>query len=166
MDQIRDVIAQMRQALSDEVKARAAFPKKAILTNGIRVALPEGSAVYRFEIPEDFLFEPSLSVQCTLGRKLRFSFPAVVADMHHQFAFFLFPFDMGDLIAEVTCDWNPSEGIELLSARCEAAPQNEIVSALFSRDFSVNVRPTTKEPIFPSSFTPSQRDAVKKSAAR
>ena len=166
MDQIRDVIAQMRQALSDEVKARAAFPKKAILTNGIRVALPEGSAVYRFEIPDNFLFEPSLNVQCTLGRKLRFSFPAVVADMHHQFAFFLFPFDMGDLIAEVTCDWNPSEGIELLSARCEAAPQNEIVSALFSRDFSVNVRQTTKEPIFPSSFTPSQRDAVKKSAAR
>ena len=166
MDQISDTIAQIRQALSDEVKARAAYPKKTILTNGVRAALPGGGAVYRFEIPENFLFEPSLKVQCTLGGKLHFTFPAVVADVHHQFAFFLFPFDMGDLISEVTCDWNPSEGVELLSARCEAVSPNEIVSALFGRDFSVNVRQTTKEPIFPSSFTPSQRDAVKKSAAR
>jgi hypothetical protein len=166
VEPIGDYITQIKQALSDEVKSRSVFPKKSILTNGIRVAVSEERAVYRFEIPENFLFEPSMAVQCTLGVKLRFSIPAVIADVHHQFVFFLLPLDAGEMISEVTCEWNPSEMVERLSERCGAMQQREIVTALFKRDFSVNSRPTTKEPIFPSSFTQSQRDAVKSSLAR
>lgn len=166
MEPISEYVGEIRQALSDEVKARNGFAKKSILTNGIRVASSENNAVYRFEIPENFLFEPSLSVQCTLGAKLRFSFPAVIADVHHQFVFFLLPFDAGEMIAEVTCEWNPSAMVERLSDRYEAMQEKEIVSRLLHRDFSNNTRPATKEPIFPSTFTQSQRNAVKNSIAR
>ncbi len=166
MEPISEYVSEIRQALSDEVKARDVFAKKSILTNGIRVVASENNAVYRFEIPENFLFEPSLSVQCTLGTKLRFSFPAVVADVQHQFVFFLLPFDAGELIAEVTCEWNPSALVGLLSDRYEAMKEKEIVSGLFHRDFSNNTRQATKETIFPSTFTQSQRDAVKNSITR
>lgn len=166
VESVNDYIGEIRGALSDEVKARDAFAKKSILTNGIRVAASENNAVYRFEIPENFLFEPSLLVHCTLGTKLRFSFPAVVADVHHQFVFFLLPFDAGEMMAEVTCEWNPSELVQRLSERCKAMEGNKIVSGLLHRDFSSNIRPATKEPIFPSSFTLSQRDAVKNSIIR
>ncbi len=166
VEPISEYVEEIRQALSDEVKARDVFAKKSILTNGIKVAASENNAVYRFEIPENFLFEPSLSVQCTLGAKLRFSFPAVIADVHHQFVFVLLPFDAGEMIAEVTCEWNPSALVERLSDTYEAMQEKEIVSGLLHRDLSNNTRPATKEPIFPSTFTQSQRDAVKNSIAR
>ena len=166
MEPISKYLGEIKQALSDEVKACSVFPKKSILTNGIRIALSEKGAVYRFEIPENFLFEPSLAVQCTLGVKLRFSFPAVIADVHHQFVFFLFPLDVGEMVSEITCEWNPSEIVERLSEHCKVMQPREILTALFDRDFSANTRPTTKEPIFPSTFLESQRDAVKSSIAR
>lgn len=166
MESLEVTKAQLAQALSDEIKARSVFPKKAVLTNGLRAAMSDERAVYRFEIPESLLFEPSLSIQCTLGTKLSYWFPAVVADVHHQFVFFLFPFDMGELISELTCEWNPSETTESLLNRVQGLPQNGIVSALVNRDFSENALAATKEPIFPSSFTESQRDAVKNSIAR
>ena len=166
MDSPEINITAIIQALTDEVKARSLFPKKAILTNGLRVAVSEERALYRFEIPESILFDPSMSVQCSVGVKYRYSFPAVVADVHHQFVFFLFPFDMGELVSEITCEWNPSETVEALIKRCQILPQTRIINALVNRDFSDNVRATTKEPIFPSSFTDSQRDAVKNSIAR
>jgi len=161
-----DNITQINRALSDEVTARSVFPKKSILANGIRVAASDGSAVYRFEVPENFLFDPSLTVQCAIGSKLRFSFPGVIAEVHHQFVFFLLPLDIGETVAEMTCEWNPSEETELLSARYDALQQNDIVARLFNRDFSDNTRSTSKEPIFPSTFTESQRVAVKKSIGR
>jgi len=166
VEPISEYVVEIRQALSDEVKARDVFAKKSILTNGIRVAASENNAVYRFEIPENFLFEPSLSVQCTLGAKLRFSFPAVIADVHHQFVFFLLPFDAGEMIAEVTCEWNPSALVERLSDRYKLMQEKEIVSGLLHRDFSNNTRSATKESIFPSTFRQSQRDAVKNSIER
>lgn len=166
MEPIGEYVAEISQALSDEAKARDVLAKKSILTNGIRVAVSENNAFYRFEIPENFLFEPSLNVQCTLGAKLRFSFSAIVADVHHQFVFFLLPFDVGELIAEMTCEWNPLALVESLSERWKVMQEKEITSGLLHRDFSDNTRPTTKEPIFPSSFTQSQRDAVKNSLTR
>ena len=166
MDSVGDSIAKIREALADEAKARTAYPAKAVLTDGIRVSLVDGSAVYRFEVPENFLFEPSLVVRCSIGSKLRFSFPAVVADTHHQFVYFLFPFDMGDAVAEVGCDWNPSEGVDRLARRLESFDGSGIVGALIAREFSAVARPASKEPIFPSSFGQSQRDAVKNSVAR
>ncbi len=166
MDPIETYIPQVRQALADEAKARNLYPKKSILTNGVRVGVFEEIAAYRFEIPESFLFDPSLKVQCTLGAQLRFSFPGVVADVHHQFVFFLFPFDMGEQISELACEWNPAESVELLSKLWEKLPQREIAASLFSRDFSNNNRTSTKDPIFPSSFTESQVEAVKKSMTR
>jgi len=166
VEPIGEHIAHIKQALSDELKARSVFPKESTLMNGIRISVSDESALYRFEIPENFLFEPSLSVRCTLGTKFQFSFPALVADVHHQFVFFLIPLDAGEIISEMTCAWNPSEEIELLAKRYEAIEQKNILSRLFNRDFSDNARPTSKDPIFPSTFTESQRNAVRKSLAR
>lgn len=166
MESISAYITQIKQALSDEIQARRVFPRKSILTNGKRITVSDESALYRFEIPESFLFEPSLTVKCTLGVKLTFTFPAFVADVHHQFVFLLAPMDFGETISELTCEWNPSETVERLLKRYETVQQNEIVASLFNHDFSQNARSATKEPIFPSLFTDSQRDAVKKSIAR
>ena len=166
MESISEYIIHIKRALSDEVHARSVFPKKSTLMNGVRVSTSDESTLYRFEIPENFLFEPSQNVQCTLGMKLQFSFPAVVADVHHQFIFFLIPLDAGEMISEMDCEWNPSEETELLSKRYETIQQKDIVVRLFNRDFTDNTRLTSKEPIFPSTFTDSQRNAVKKSLAR
>ena len=166
MEPIGEYIANIGQALTDELNARSVFPKKSTLMNGARISVSDESALYRFEIPENFLFEPSLNVRCTLGTKLQFSFPGLVADVHHQFAYFLIPLDAGEMIAEMTCEWNPSEEIELLSKRYETIRQNDIVTRLFIRSFPDNTRPTSKEPIFPSTFTESQRNAVRKSLTR
>jgi hypothetical protein len=166
VEPIDSTITQVSQALSDEAKARNLYPKKSILTNGIRVTESDEGAIYRFEVPESFLFESSVSVRCTMGSGLQFSFPAVVADVRHQFVFFLLPLDVGEMISEVTCEWNPSETVERLSKRWEALPQREICSTLVNRDFSNNSRTATKEPVFPSTFTESQQEAVKKSVAR
>ena len=70
------------------------------------------------------------------------------------------------MISEMTCEWNPSEEVELLSKRYRTFQQGNIVARLFNRDLSDNTRPTSKEPIFPSTFTEAQRNAVKKSLAR
>jgi len=166
VEPIGTYITQIEQALSEEIKARNAFPKKSILTNGARITVSAESAVYRFEIPESFLFEPSMTVQCAIGAKLPLSFPSVIADVHHQFIFFLVPIDLGETISEMTCEWNPSETLERLSKRYGTFQQRNIVTSLFNRDFSENAHPAAKEPIFPSSFTDSQRDAVKKSIGR
>ncbi len=166
MEHVADYIAHITEALSDELKARSVFPKASTLMNGTRVSVSDQRAMYRFEIPENFLFEPSQDVRCTLGTKLQFSFPALVADVHHQFVFFLIPFDAGETISEMMCEWNPSEEIELLSKRYESIEQRDILSRLLKGDFSGNTRPTSKEPIFPSTFTESQRNAVRKSLAR
>ncbi len=166
MEPFSDYIIDVRQALSDEVKARSVFPKKSSLTNGVRVAVSDENAVYRFEIPENFLLELSLIVQCTVGTKLQFSFPAVIIEAYHQFVFFLVPFDMGEMISEMACEWNPSEGVEHLSDYYGKMQKKDIVTQLVNRDFSGNTRPTSKEPIFPSTFTEAQRDAVRKSMAR
>ena len=166
MEPIGEYIAHINQALSDELKARSIFPKESTLMNGTRISVSDESAFYRFEIPENFLFEPSLSVRCTLGTKPRLSFPALVADVHHQFVYFLIPVDAGEIISEMSCAWNPSEEIELLAARYGTIAQSNILSGLFHRNFTDNGRPTSKEPIFPSTFTDSQRNAVRKSLAR
>ncbi|MGA7159982.1 MAG: hypothetical protein WBZ48_03205 [Bacteroidota bacterium] len=166
MEPISNYITQIQQALSDEVKGRSIFPKKSSLTNGIRTAVSDESAVYRFEIPENFLLDLSLTIQCTLGTKLQFSFPAVIVEVYHQFVFLLVPFDMGEIISELVCEWNPSEAVERLSECCGRIRQKEIVTRLVTRDFSDNARPAFKEPIFPSTFTESQRAAVRKSMTR
>jgi hypothetical protein len=166
VEPIGEYITNIGQALSDELNARSVFPKKSTLMNGARISVSDESALYRFEIPENFLFEPSLNVRCTLGTKLQFTFPGLVADVHHQFAYFLIPLDAGEMISEMTCEWNPSEEIALLSKRYETMQQKDIVTRLFTRSFSDNARPTSKEPIFPSTFTESQRNAVRKSLAR
>lgn len=166
MPSVADFIPQLEQAFSDEIKARSILPKKSVLTHGIRVAVSGDAAIYRFETPENFLFEPSLSVRCAVGSKLIFSFPVVVADVHHQFVYFLAPLDMGETISEVTCEWDPSETVRRLSGQCAAMQQLDIAVSLFNRNFSDNARAAAKEPIFPSSFTDSQREAVKRSMAR
>ena len=166
MEPIGEYIARISQALSEELTARNGFPKKSTLTGGMKISTFDRSAIYRFEIPENFLFEPSLNVRCTLGTKLQFSFPGLVADVHHQFVYFLIPLDAGEMISEMTCEWNPSEEVELLSKRYRTFQQGNIVARLFNRDLSDNTRPTSKEPIFPSTFTEAQRNAVKKSLAR
>ncbi|HTR80445.1 MAG TPA: hypothetical protein VMM58_02365 [Bacteroidota bacterium] len=166
MESIDNIKAQIKQALAEEIKARDVFPKKAILTSGMRVATTDAGTVYRFEIPESILVEPSFSVRCTIGVNTRFSFPAVIADVHHQFAFFLLPLDMGESIPELMCEWNPSEAADILLQRWDAIGESGLLHALVERNFSANTRPTTKEPIFPSTFTESQLNAVKKSMAR
>jgi len=166
MEPITEQTAHIRQALAEELKARSVFPKKAVLAHGVRMLRLEESAVYRFEAPENFLFEPALTAQCTLGTNLQLSFPAIIAEVHHQFVFFLLPLDAGELISEMTCEWNPSEEIELLAKRYETIQPKEIVTRLIHRELADNVRPTPKEPIFPSTFSESQRNAVKKSLAR
>lgn len=166
MQSISDYITDIRNALKEEHNALSLLPHTALLTNGLRVALREQRSHYRFEIPDNFYLTPGMSVQCTIGTKLRFEFPAIVADVHGQFVYFLLPCDMGETIPEMQCSWNPAEIVQRLSERWASASNTTIIQELLNRAFPDNAVPVTKEPLFPSSFSESQKTALKQSAGR
>jgi hypothetical protein len=156
----------IRQALTEEIAALSQMPHSTILSNGRRVALHGDAAVYRFEIPENYSFVPSCAVDCSIGTDVRFRFTAVVADVHSQFLYLLFPCNAGETLPELDCKWNPAENAERLNTLWSAFTPNTIVTQLMERKFSDNVLPAAKEPIFPSTFTPSQQQAVKQTMQR
>lgn len=166
MQSIGDYITDIRTALKEEQNALSLLPRTALLTNGIRTAQREQRSYYRFEIPDNFYLTPGMSVQCSIGSKLRFEFPSLVADVHGQFVFLLFPCDMGESVPELQCAWNPSEIATRLSERWSSLSNTPIIEQLLNRSFPNNTIPTTKEPLFPSSFSESQKKALKQSAGR
>lgn len=166
MQSVSQYIQGIRQALSEEITALSQLPNVSLLSNGTRVAMDKDSAVYRFEIPENFYFSPSTTVRCTFGTTLRFSFVASVADVQSQFLYLLFPCNLGENIAEIECKWNPAEHIERLNSLLANINPTTIVEKLFGRNFSENNLPPAKEPIFASTFSSSQREAIKQSLNR
>ncbi len=166
MELIDQHIHGIRQSLSEEISALSQMPRSSILSNGRRVVLSADSAVYRFEIPENYYFTPSSTVHCSIGTTVRFSFLAIVADVQSQFLYLLFPCNVGELVPEMDCNWNPVERIEQLNARWSKFKPNEIVHHLFERKFPGNNFAPNKEPIFPSTFSPAQQQAIKQSLSR
>jgi hypothetical protein len=166
MESIDQNILGIRQSLSEEIAALSQTPNSAILSNGKRIAIHGDSAVYRFEIPENFYFTPSTIVRCSVGLSVRFSFIAIVAEVQSQFLFLLFPCNAGEIVPEMECRWNPAENVEQLNARWTKFKINPTVHSLFDRKFLDNAVPAAKEPIFPSSFAESQQTAVKQSMNR
>ncbi|MCK9408467.1 MAG: hypothetical protein WCX28_02715 [Bacteriovoracaceae bacterium] len=156
----------IRHALTEEIAALSQMPRTTILSNGHRVALHGDIAIYRFEIPENYSFTPSCSVRCTVGTTVRFSFTATVADVQSQFLYLLFPCNAGETVPELDCKWNPSERIDQLNSFWTSFTPNAVVNSLLERKFSENALPAEKEPIFPSTFTPSQQQAIKQSMNR
>ncbi|NUN70780.1 MAG: hypothetical protein HUU02_13850 [Bacteroidetes bacterium] len=156
----------IRRALTEETAALSQGPKSAILTNGRRTAVHADSTVYRFEIAENYPFVPSMSVHCTAGTALRCTFTAVVADVQSQFLSLLFPFNAGENIPELQCAWDPAEHTGKLLALWDAVEPGAVAASLFERKFADNVLPASKKPVFPSTFTPSQQQAVRQSMQR
>lgn len=156
----------IRQSLTDEITALSQTPNITILSHGRRVALYEDVALYRFEIPENYCFTPSMTVRCSVGNTPRLSFTATVADVHSQFLFLLFPCNAGEIVPEVECKWNPAEITEHLNNYWKSFTVTPIVQRLFDRKFTDNVLPAVKEPIFPSSFAESQLQAIRQSFHR
>ncbi len=156
----------IRHALTEEINAISQTPRSSILSNGRRVVLHGDAAVYRFEIPENYWFLPGMAVRCSIGTAVRFSFHAVVADVQSQFLYLLFPCNVGELLPEIRCDWNPSEHAARLSVLWERFAVSPAADKLFSRSFTGNTLPPAKEPIFASTFTQSQRLAVQQAFTR
>ncbi len=166
MEPLDQHIQGIRRSLTEEITALSQTPNSSILSNGRRVALYGDSAVYRFEIPENYYFNPSSMVRCSFGTTVRFSFTAVVADVQSQFLYLLFPCNTGENIPEMDCQWNPAEIAEHLNARWSTFTPNGIVQDLFVRKFPENALPATKDSIFPSYFSLSQQQAIKQSLNR
>ncbi len=156
----------IRQALTEEITALSQTPNSSVLSNGTRVALFGDSAVYRFEIPENYFFTPSASVRCSFGTTVRFSLTAVVADIQSQFLYLLFPCNAGEIVPEMDCQWNPAEGAEHLNTCWNSFAENTIAHDLFERKFRENSSPAKKDAVFPSYFTASQQQAIKQSLNR
>jgi hypothetical protein len=166
MESLDHHIQGIRRSLTEEITALSQTPGSSILSNGQRVVLHGDSAVYRFEIPENFCFTPAATVRCTFGTTIQFSFTAVVADVHSQFLYLLFPCNAGEKIPEMDCRWNPSENFEHLKLCWTEFSPNGIVADLFNRKFPENLLPATKDAIFPSYFSSSQQQAIKQSLNR
>lgn len=166
MESINEHIHGIRQSLSEEINALSLMPRSTILSNGRRVALRIDTALYRFEIPENYYFAPSSTVRCSIGASIRFSFIATVADVQSQFLYLLFPCNVGELVPEMDCKWNPVESIEQLNTLWSKFKPNEIVHNFFERKFPNNTQTTNKEPIFPSFLSESQQQAIRQSLNR
>ena len=166
LQSISDHITDIRNALKEEQNALSLLPRTSLLTNGLRVAQGDHRSYYRFEIPDNFYMTPGMSIQCSIGSKLRFEFPALVADVHGQFVYFLLPCDMGEAIPELQCAWNPSEIVTRLSDRWASLSNTPIVEQLLNRKFPDNAVQAAREPLFPSTFSDSQKSALKQSAGR
>lgn len=158
-----DIIA----ALTEERNALAALPRTALLINGLRMPVRTGRTCYRFEVPDNFVLAPGTMVRCSVGTELRFAFPAVVADVQSQFAFLAAPAMMGERIPELHCEWDPAETVTRLLDRWTAAVPHPLVQQLADRLFPQNALPAPgREPLFPSTFSPSQLAALKESLGR
>jgi hypothetical protein len=166
MESIDQHVPGIRQALTEELTALSQLPRSAILCNGRRIAQHGERTVYRFEIPENYLFFPARSVQCSIGTLIKFPFTAVVADVQSQFLYLLFPCNAGETVPELECRWNPAETAERMSALWNTFTPNTIVRNLIDRKFPENALAAAKEPVFPSTFTPSQQQAIKQSMNR
>ena len=166
MESMDQYIAGIRQSLTEEITALSQTPHSTILSNGKRTALHGDSAVYRFEIPENFYFPPSAPVQCSVGTAVRFAFTAIVADIQSQFLYLLFPCNAGENIPEMECKWRPAETIEHLAAHWEHFKANPIVQNLCQRKFPDNAFASVKDPVFPSNLSASQQQAIKQSMNR
>lgn len=155
------------QALEEESKSLSTTtPHLAVLSNGKRQKTFSGRAVYQFEIPDNFYFAAGMTINCTIGTKLQYSFSALVADLRGQFLFLTFPGEMGEIIPELHCSWNPSEIAGKLLDRWKTLQPSIVCELLLQKMFKNNFRFVTRDPIFPSSFSPSQRTAVQQSFAR
>ncbi|MFA5834279.1 MAG: hypothetical protein WDA22_12460 [Bacteroidota bacterium] len=166
MESIDQHIQGIRQSLTEEIAALSQTPRSSILSNGKRIALYGNTAVYRFEIPENYFFSPSTTIRCSVGTTIRFSFQAIVADVQSQFLYLLFPCNAGEIVPEMDCKWNPTESAEQLNAQWSNFKSNQIVHNLLDRKFLDNAIAAKKEPIFSSSFTESQQQAIKQSLNR
>ena len=166
MESLDHHIQGIRRSLTEEITALSQTPNSSILSNGKRVALHGDSAVYRFEIPENYYFFPSMTVRCSFGTTVRFSFTAVVADVQSQFLYLLFPCNAGENIPEMDCRWNPAGNSEHLKLCWSEFTPNGIAENLFTRKFPDNALPATKDAVFPSYFSSSQQQAIKQSMNR
>lgn len=162
MEYARDII----NALNEEHAALSTLPSSAILTSGERVHAGPLRIYYKFDVPDNFFLLPGMTMKCVVGSGIRFSFPAIVADVHSQFVYLLFPVDMGEQIAELSCAWNPAEITARLHERWLSVRSTPLLGNIVDRSFSDNSRPFTKEPIFPSTFTEPQLHALKESLSR
>ncbi len=166
MESINQHLNEIRSVLTEEIGALSKMPNESILSNGKCIAVREDAAIYRFEIPENYHFVPSSIVRCAIGTMVQFSFLAVVADVQSQFLFLLFPCNVGEFVPEIECKWNPSEKMEQLGKLWSTFSPTTIVNNLFERNFSDNQLSQNKDPIFSSTFSPSQQEAIKQSLNR
>lgn len=166
MTSLSEHIQAIRHALAEETASLSQLPKSAILTNGRRTTAHKDSTLYRFEITDNYPFVPSMSLQCAVGTAVRFSFTAVVADVQSQFLSLLFPFNAGENIPELHCVWNPAENTAKLQSLWDGITPGPVAASLFERKFPDNTFTASKEPIFPSTFTPSQQQAIRQSMHR
>lgn len=162
MQYINDII----NALAEEHNVLSTLPKSALLTAGMRIPTRTGREYYRFEVPDNFYLSPGMTVHCSIGTATRYSFPVVVADVQSQFVYFLFPCAMGEQIPEISCRWDPAEIVARLRERWGSVKTSPLLEQLTSKSFGKNEHPYAKEPIFPSSFNPSQLAALKASLSR
>ncbi|KAF0138597.1 MAG: hypothetical protein FD122_3758, partial [Stygiobacter sp.] len=166
MSNFQQDLNNIRQALIEEIRALALTPKKSILTNGRKIFTSEERTIYRFEFPDNFTFVPAMAVQCTIGSVPRYFFSATIADVRSQFVYLALPFDVGNGIPEILCEWNPAEIMEILRDRFSIFPLTHNLESFLARSFNDNERAVVREPIFPSTFTPSQLKALKETIAR
>jgi len=166
MTSLDEHIQAIRHAQTEEIASLSRLPNSAILTNGRRTVMHKDSTVYRFEIAENYPFVPSMTVRCAVGTVVRFSFSAVVADVQSQFLSLLFPFNAGENIPELHCTWDPAENAAQRNALWATVTPGPIAASLFERKFPDNALPASKEPIFPSTFSVPQQQAIRQSMHR
>ena len=64
MDSVNQYLNEIRSVLVEEIGALSQTPRESVLSNGKRIAVRGDSAVYRFEIPENFHFIPPSAGRC------------------------------------------------------------------------------------------------------
>ncbi|MBW7889003.1 MAG: hypothetical protein H3C35_11710 [Bacteroidetes bacterium] len=167
MPDFQQQLNDIRQALLEEIRALNATPKQAVLINGYKITAAGQRTIYRFEFPDTFYFQPSVTIRCSIGTTTVFFFEACVVDVRSQFLYVSVPFDLGETISEMKCEWHPEKTMERLHDKYAIFSGTPIVEKLLERNFSDNSRPQPqREPIFPSTFTETQLAALKDSLSR
>lgn len=156
----------IRKALEEERSALQSLPTSVVLTEGKRVVERKNRVHYKFEVPDNFYMAPGTTIRCHIGSVLTYEFPAIAVDVRGQLLDLLFPIDMGETIPEVRCLWNPAENIEQLLRKLSLLTSSSIVTQLLDKTFADNALSREREAIFPSTFSESQKNAIKESLAR
>jgi hypothetical protein len=128
---VKELITQLVDTLLKQLEQLKAARREMRLFSGERIGKFAGYTYYRFEIPENILFQTTDRVTFLFGQQ-PISVPGNIIALENQFLTVALPLDFGISLPEVQCTWNYEEELRpIIDLLRNLDPKLPIPSLLF-----------------------------------